>query len=68
VVPCHRVVFTTGELASGFAFGGREAQASLLEGEGVCVRDGTDVDLSRFGWNPGDGELAVLHDALSHLK
>ena len=35
VVPCHRVVFADGNLASGFAFGGADVQRKLLEKEGV---------------------------------
>ena len=44
IVPCHRVVDAKGRLAGGFAFGGMEAQASLLAREGVEVVDGK-VDL-----------------------
>ena len=31
VVPCHRVVFSDGRLASAFAFGGEGVQRALLE-------------------------------------
>ncbi|MDD6101577.1 MAG: methylated-DNA--[protein]-cysteine S-methyltransferase [Clostridiales bacterium] len=48
VIPCHRVVNSRGELAGGFAFGGLEVQAALLESEGVEVSDGR-VDLSKYG-------------------
>ena len=48
-IPCYRVVNAKGELAGGFAFGGAEVQAGLLEAEGVEVRDGV-VDLERFRW------------------
>lgn len=34
-IPCHRVVNRFGGLASAFAFGGENAQRSLLESEGV---------------------------------
>ena len=48
IVPCHRVVDAKGRLAGGFAFGGMEAQASLLALEGVEVVDGK-VDLGKYG-------------------
>ncbi len=49
VIPCHRVVFKDGKLASGFAFGGMEVQAALLEEEGVEVFDGA-VDMNKYRW------------------
>ena len=48
IVPCHRVVDAKGRLAGGFAFGGMEAQASLLAREGVEVVD-CKVDLGKYG-------------------
>lgn len=33
--PCHRVVFSDGRLAPGFAFGGPDEQKRLLTSEGV---------------------------------
>lgn len=47
VIPCHRVVFSDGRLTDGFAFGGRDVQAALLEGEGVEVINGA-VDLTKY--------------------
>lgn len=47
VIPCHRVVNSKGELAVEFAFGGKGAQARLLEAEGVVVVDGR-VDLKLY--------------------
>ena len=47
-IPCFRVVNAKGELAGEFAFGGRRAQAKLLEAEGVEVNDGR-VDLKKYG-------------------
>lgn len=46
-IPCHRVVNRFGELAEGFAFGGRGAQKNLLINEGVMV-DKNKVDLDRY--------------------
>lgn len=48
VIPCHRVVNSKGELSGEFAFGGKNAQADLLKGEGVEAVNGI-VDLSKFG-------------------
>ena len=49
-VPCHRVVFADGSLTSGFAFGGKDVQRALLEGEGVRVSDDYKVDMAVFRW------------------
>ena len=47
LIPCHRVVNARGRLAPDFAFGGIDAQKSLLEAEGVEVTDGF-VDLKKY--------------------
>ena len=47
-IPCFRVVNAKGELAGEFAFGGKGAQAKLLQEDGVEVVDGK-VDLSKYG-------------------
>ncbi len=47
IIPCHRVVDSKGFLAGEFAFGGANAQAKLLEAEGVDVKDGH-VDLKKY--------------------
>lgn len=39
-IPCHRVVNIKGEVAPGFAFGGRDIQRKLLEAEGVKFENG----------------------------
>lgn len=39
-IPCHRVVNIKGELARGYAFGGRQIQRKLLESEGIKFADG----------------------------
>lgn len=48
--PCHRVVFSDGSLASGFAFGGLKEQQHLLEGEGVSLQASGKVNLKLFLW------------------
>ncbi|MFD0704819.1 MGMT family protein [Alloscardovia venturai] len=53
VIPCHRVVFKSGALAPGFAFGGPDRQRKLLEDEGVRFIDSGEqvvVDLSQCRW------------------
>lgn len=47
IIPCHRVVNSKGILSGEFAFGGMNAQAKLLEKEGVKVVDGK-VDLNKY--------------------
>ena len=49
-IPCHRVVFKDGSLSSGFAFGGPEVQAALLEGEGVEINE-LKVDMNKYRWS-----------------
>lgn len=44
-VPCHRVVFSDGSLAAGYAFGGEGKQRRKLEAEGVKFTDEGKVDL-----------------------
>lgn len=34
-IPCHRVVFSNGNLTPGYAFGGEEKQRAKLQKEGV---------------------------------
>lgn len=51
-IPCFRVVNRLGEVSSAFAFGGENAQISLLRAEGVEFLDDGQVDLSRFQWEP----------------
>ena len=43
--PCHRVVNATGRLAPGWA-----AQATLLQAEGIVLRDATHVSLKLYRW------------------
>jgi len=49
VIPCHRVVGSSGALSENFAFGGKRGQKSLLEQEGVEVKGGK-VDLDQYGF------------------
>ena len=51
IIPCHRVVNKEGKLAAAFVFGGENAQAMLLENEGVVVKNGF-VDLDKYLWVP----------------
>ena len=52
IIPCHRVVMSTGRLG-GYAYGGGEVKTSMLSAEGVEVRDGRIADIGavmyRFG-------------------
>ena len=52
-IPCHRIVFADGRLASGFAFGGPEVQRAMLEDEGVPFLADGRVDLSKCRWPAG---------------
>ncbi len=45
-VPCHRVVFSDGKLAAGYAFGGEGEQRRRLADEGV-IFCGDRVDLDK---------------------
>ena len=49
IIPCHRVVNREGRVASGFAFGGGEAQQALLIAEGVEFDKEGRIDLNRYG-------------------
>ena len=53
VIPCHRIVFADGRLAEGFAFGGPEAQRTLLEDESVAFLANGHVDLQASRWPAG---------------
>lgn len=53
IIPCHRVVNRFGSLARAFAFGGIQAQAQLLEQEGVFCDENYIVDLNKYRWEEG---------------
>lgn len=47
ITPCHRVVFSDGRLAPGYAFGGPNEQLRKLQFEGVQFLDETYVDIKQ---------------------
>ncbi len=49
--PCYKVVNAKGELSSGYAFGGIEAQKQRLETDGIPVLNDR-VDLNRYQYIP----------------
>lgn len=50
--PCHRVVFSDGRLAPGYAFGGPREQLRILELEGVAFTGDGRVDLTQSLYTP----------------
>lgn len=52
VTPCHRVVFSDGRLAPGYAFGGPNEQLRRLQLEGVPFLDNGSVDLKQCLFSP----------------
>lgn len=69
-IPCHRVVFKDGAMATGFAFGGPGVQRKMLEEEGVAFIEGDKVDMAACLWDGrpeggsdgGEGPLAPPPD------
>jgi methylated-DNA-protein-cysteine methyltransferase related protein len=47
--PCHRVVKSSGEVATGYAFGGKQAQLKKLKQEGVIFVNSR-INLSASLW------------------
>ena len=52
-IPCHRIVFADGRLATGFAFGGPDIQREMLESEGIPFLADGRVDLAACRWPAG---------------
>lgn len=52
-IPCHRIVFADGRLATGFAFGGPDVQREMLEAEGIPFLPDGRVDLAACRWPAG---------------
>lgn len=48
-IPCYRVVNSKGECSGSFAFGGPDAQAKLLQADGIEVVNGK-VELKKYGF------------------
>ena len=55
-IPCHRVVFKDGRMATGFAFGGEDVQRAMLAEEGVRFDDEGCVLMAECQWNGVDTE------------
>lgn len=51
ITPCHRVVYSDGRLAPGYAFGGPNEQRRRLEFEGITFDD-EKVNVSEHLWRP----------------
>ena len=65
-IPCHRVVFKDGRMATGFAFGGPDVQKEMLVGEGVIFADDEHVDMEQCLWTGGGEQFAQIeHDCAS---
>lgn len=65
VVPCHRVVASTGAL-HGYAYG-LEKKQELLESEGIEIKDGR-IDLKRFGFEYPRNAISGLDSRVDNLK
>lgn len=50
-IPCHRVVFKDGRMATGFAFGGPDEQRKMLAAEGVAFDEEGRVLMNEFQWD-----------------
>lgn len=60
-IPCHRVVFKDGRMATGFAFGGEGVQRKMLEEEGIAFDEEGRVLMRAHQWDgvPEDEEGGV---------
>ncbi len=50
-IPCHRVVFKDGRMATGSAFGGEGVQHAMLEEEGVAFDEKGCVLMEEYLWD-----------------
>lgn len=50
-IPCHRVVFKDGRMATGFAFGGPDEQRKMLAAEGIAFDEEGRVLLETHLWD-----------------
>ena len=63
-IPCHRVVFKDGRMATGFAFGGPDEQRGMLAAEGVAFDEEGDVPTGPppdFDWEAELAEHPLHH-------
>lgn len=55
-IPCHRVVFKDGRMATGFAFGGPDEQRGMLAAEGIAFDEEGRVLMEEFQWDGSSGK------------
>ena len=49
-IPCHRIVKSDGDLASGYAFGGPKKQKEILEKERIRFLESGKIDLQKYSF------------------